>query len=84
MLICAGMVALAGVIVMLFRAVASTIKLAVLLTAPTCAVIVTAPADWPVVVPDELMLAIVGSEELQVTTLEMFCVVPSLYFPVAV
>lgn len=82
-LICAGIVAVAGVMAIEFNAVASTIKFAELLIPPSCAVIVTAPADCPVAPPEPVMLATVASEVLHPTTPEIFCVVPSLYVPMA-
>jgi len=61
----------------------STIKFAVALIDPDCTVIVTAPADSPVAVPDPLIMAILGSEEVQVAFPFTECWLPSEYVPIA-
>lgn len=53
------------------------------LTAPDVAVMVTVPAASAMAIPVSLMLAIVPSDETQVTDAK-FCVLPSLKLPLAV
>ena len=52
---------------------------------PLCAALMLAdPTAFPVARPPVLMLATAGFDELQVTELVRFCVLPSLKVPVAV
>src|SRR5436309_44268 len=62
----------------------STRRLALALTPPSFAVIITTPADSPVMTPGWLTTAIFVSEELQVTRGLRFSVEPSVKFPAAV
>ena len=64
--------------VMVCKAEASTTTFAVPEIDPKSALIVACPADWPVAWPVKVMEAIVAAELLQVTTLLMFCMLPSL------
>jgi len=66
--VCCAAVALAGVTCTDISGEDSTTKAAVPLTAPTCAVMVAVPGDWPVASPPFVMLATVGADELHVTT----------------
>ena len=61
-----------------------TFRVAVPCRLPDCAVIVTDPATKPETSPAPLMEATPGLEELHCTELEMLCVLPSLYPPLAV
>src|SRR5580698_2957029 len=53
-------------------------------TAPCVALMVVVPAATPEANPLELIVAIVCTDEVHVAVLVRFCVLPSLYFPVAV
>ena len=56
----------------------STTTFEVLEVEPSCALMVVEPADCPVACPATEIEATAGFKELQVTTLLMFCVLPSL------
>ncbi len=73
-----AMEVLAGVTEIESRCAATTVRVAVSLTAPTVAVMVTLPAPAVVTKPFPSMLAIVWSDELQATPLERSCEVPSV------
>jgi len=62
----------------------STSRLAVTLSEPSCAVIVTAPADWPVANPARLIPATLVFDEVQVANPFRFSTVPSVKVPSAV
>jgi len=61
-----------------------TVNVAVAETDPSLAVIVAVPSLTPLASPPAAIVAIVGNEELQLTVPVRFCVLPSLYVPVAV
>ena len=61
----------------------STTTLAVPVTPPTFAVMVTTPGDCPVAAPAALTVATFVSEDVQVTPEVRVCLLPSLNVPVA-
>ena len=75
---CAGKLEATGVTAMDCSAEDSTMTLAVLAMLPSVAVIVAEPADCPVAWPADVIDVTRGSDVLQITTLVMFWVVPSL------
>lgn len=62
---------------------AVTLKVDVPLTFPETAVIVVDPGIFPRATPVVEMVATAGFEELQLTVVVRFCVLPSLKVPVA-
>jgi hypothetical protein len=72
------MVELAGVTAIETRTGALTVKDVAPLTGPDVAVMVVAPMDAAVAMPPELMLATEVAEEVQITLLLRFCIVPLL------
>ena len=79
----AGTLTIAGVTWIDVSADDSTAKLAVPLSAPDFAVIVTTPADCPIATPAEFTVATFVSEEAQLTPEVRACLLPSLNVPVA-
>jgi hypothetical protein len=78
----------AGVIAIVTRAAAVTVSTVDPLIEPDVAVIVAVPCPTvvanPVVAPVLLIVAVVGVSEVHCTVAVMFCVLPSVYVPVAV
>jgi hypothetical protein len=62
---------------------ASTVKLAVLLTPPSKQVMVAGPFDIPVTIPFPLIVATAVSDDVQLATVSICWVVPSLKLPTA-
>jgi len=78
------MTAVAGLTVIDTRTGAVTVKVVELAIDPEVAVIVVAPCLRLMANPPLLTLATTGTLDVHVTELVKFCVVPSLYVPVAV
>src|SRR4029077_1094808 len=79
----AGSLRLWGVILIETRFDPSTTSGAEALAVPNFAVIVAAPADWPVATPEIPTDATLVSDEDQVAYTFTFCVLPSVHFPLA-
>ena len=79
-----AMAAVAGLTVIDIRTGEVTVKVVEPEMDPEAAVIVVAPCLRLVANPPLLMVATVGTLDIHVTELVKFCVVPSLYVPVAV
>ena len=73
-----------GAIAMETRAGGVTLRVLEPLIEPKVAVIVALPVPTPVAKPVLLTLATAGADELHVTELVRFCVLPSVYVPAAV
>lgn len=78
-----GTLLLAGVTWIELSCADSTSALAVPMMDPSCAVIVTVPADWPITKPFGLTVATLLLEEVQVHSGLIHCLVPSLKVPYA-
>jgi len=72
------MEAFAGVTAIETRAAALTVRVVDPLTVPKVAATVVVPTPVPVATPPLEIVATAGDEELQVTVLVRFCVLPSL------
>ena len=73
-----------GVIAMETRAGCATFRVLEPVIGPKVAVMVALPVPTPVAKPVLLTLATAGADELHVTELVRFCVLPSVYVPAAV
>lgn len=62
----------------------ATVSVASPVTDPEVALMVTVPAALATAEPVTLTLAVAGPDEIQVADCVRFCVVPSVYVPVAV
>jgi hypothetical protein len=80
----AATVAVAGVTEIDVNSAAVTVNVAEPLIVPDLAVMVAVPGATPVANPPVLTVATAVVEEVHLAVLVRFCVLPSLYFPVAV
>ena len=74
----------AGIMFKATTAAGVTVRLAVPFMDPAVALIVAVPTALATASPAGLTLAIAGADELQIAVFVRFCVLPSLYVPVAV
>lgn len=82
-LILAGMLALIGLTWIEDNGAPSTTRLAVALIEPDCTVMVATPADWPVAMPEMLIVATLVSDDDQLAFPFTEWVLPSLNVPAA-